>query len=67
MFDYLMLKFEILKLSKKTVIKAKHLNKTIKIYNGQKHYEFIVTKQMLNFKTGCFLSTRSDYFYKKSK
>ena len=62
-----MLKFEILNLSRKTLIKAKHLNKIIKIHNGQKYYEFIITKQMLNFKTGCFLSTRSDYFYKKSK
>ena len=62
-----MLKFEILNLSRKTLIKAKHLNKTIKIYNGQKYYEFTVTKQMLNFKTGCFFSTRNDYFYKKSK
>lgn len=62
-----MTKLEILKLPRKTVLKAKHLNKIIKIYNGKKLYEFIVTKQMINFKAGCFLSTRSDYFYKKSK
>lgn len=62
-----MLQFEILELTKKTRLKPKHLNKTIKIYNGKKHFEFIVTKQMLYLKTGCFISTRSDFFYKKSK
>lgn len=60
-----MLQFEILRLSRKAVIKPKHLNKIIKIYNGKKHSEFIVTKNMLYLKTGCFSSTRSDYFYKK--
>lgn len=62
-----MLQFEILKLPRKTVLKPKHLNKIIQIYNGKKYCEFKVTPKMLYFKTGCFLSTRSDYFYKKIK
>lgn len=62
-----MSKIEILKLSRKTTIKAKHLNKVIQIYNGKKYYEFPVTKQMLHFKTGCFLQTRSNYLHKLLK
>jgi ribosomal protein S19 len=62
-----MLQFEILKFSGNTILKPKHLNKTVQIYNGKKHFEFKITKQMLYLKTGCFLPTRSDYFYKKSK
>jgi ribosomal protein S19 len=62
-----MLKLDALKLTRNQTIKAKYLGKTIQIHNGKKYCDLLITKQMLNYKTGCFIPTRSDFFYKKSK
>jgi ribosomal protein S19 len=62
-----MLQLDVLKLTRNKTIKAKYLGKIIQIHNGKKYCDFLITKQMLNYKTGCFIPTRSDFFYKKSK
>lgn len=35
------------------------LNKILKIHNGKRYYEFKVTKNMIGFKIGQFVFTRS--------
>lgn len=62
-----MLKLDVLQVTRNKTIKPKHLGKILQIHNGKNYCDFLVTKQMLNYKTGCFIPTRSDFFYKKSK
>jgi ribosomal protein S19 len=62
-----MSQFDIIVLSRNTELVPSHINKIVKVHDGKKFYEFLITKKMLGFKIGCFLSTRSDFIYKKIK
>ena len=62
-----MKKFEFLELPRKTKILPKHINKTFKIYNGNKFKNILIKKDMVGYKFGHFSNTRAVYLYKKNK
>ena len=62
-----MSQFDVIVLSRNAKLTPSHMNKVVKIHDGKKFYEFLITKKMLGLKTGCFISTRSDFIYKKIK
>jgi ribosomal protein S19 len=53
-------------LSRTTKLTAKYLNKSVKVYNGKLYQDIFITQNMIGFKAGFFIQTRSPYFYKKS-
>lgn len=58
---------DIIILSRNTKLTPSHMNKTVKIHNGKKYCEFLITRQMIGLKIGCFLATRCDFLHKKTK
>ena len=49
------------------IISKEFLNNTIKIYNGIKFFEVLVTEKMLGYKVGEFAPTRKIPLHKKKK
>jgi small subunit ribosomal protein S19 len=49
------------------IISKEFLNNTIKIYNGIKFFEILVTEKMLGYKVGEFAPTRKIPLHKKKK
>jgi small subunit ribosomal protein S19 len=54
-------------ISRKTSVIPKFIGKTVKIHNGKKFKEILITKEMLNHKLGEFFKTRADFEFKKKK
>jgi ribosomal protein S19 len=55
----------IITVSRAMKITPKYISKTIRVYNGKKFNELVVTETMIGFKAGYFVPTRSNYNYKK--
>jgi small subunit ribosomal protein S19 len=53
--------------SRRTSIIPEFIGKTIKIHNGKKFKEILVTKDMINHKAGEFARTRANFEFKKKK
>lgn len=62
-----MSQFDIIVLSRNTKLTPSYINKIVKVHDGKKFHELLITKRMLGLKIGCFISTRSDFIYKKIK
>lgn len=56
-----------LTVSRNTSVIPELIGKTIKIHNGKKFKEILVTKDMLHHKLGEFFKTRTDFEFKKKK
>lgn len=54
-------------ISRRTSVIPELIGKTIKIHNGKKFKEILVTKEMINHKVGEFFKTRVDFEFKKKK
>lgn len=54
-------------ISRKTTIIPKLIGKTVKIHNGKKIKEILITEKMLKHKIGEFFKTRADFSFKKKK
>jgi ribosomal protein S19 len=54
-----------LNISRKISIIPRFVGKTIKVHNGKKIKEIIITREMLNHKLGEFFKTRTDFEFKK--
>lgn len=52
---------------RKTSVIPKFIGKTVKIHNGKKFKEILLTKEMLHHKLGEFFKTRADFEFKKKK
>ena len=53
--------------SRKTLIVPNFIGKTLKVHNGKKLKEILITNQMLNHKLGEFFKTRANFEFKKKK
>lgn len=54
-------------LNRKQTITKDFLNNTVKIYNGIKFFEIVVTEKMFGYKFGEFAPTRKIPLHKKKK
>ena len=54
-------------MSRKTSIIPEFIGKTVKVHNGKKFKEIMLTKEMLNHKLGEFFRTRTEFEFKKKK
>lgn len=54
-------------ISRRTSIIPELVGKTIKIHNGNKFKEILITKDMINHKAGEFSKTRANFEFKKKK
>lgn len=54
-------------ISRKTSIIPEFIGKTVKVHNGKKFKEIMLTKEMLNHKLGEFFRTRTEFEFKKKK
>jgi small subunit ribosomal protein S19 len=53
--------------NKNTTILPEYINQTFLVYNGVKWILFPVKNNMINYKFGEFISTRSQFQFKKKK
>ena len=51
--------------NKNLIILPEHLNKTFSVYNGKKFITLNIKENMIGYKFGEFINTRSRYQYKK--
>ena len=54
-------------MSRKTSIVPEFIGKTVKVHNGKKLKEIMLTKEMLKHKLGEFFRTRTEFEFKKKK
>jgi len=54
-------------ISRRTSLVPELIGETIKIHNGKKFKEILVTKEMINYKAGEFFRTRVSFGFKKKK
>jgi small subunit ribosomal protein S19 len=53
--------------SRNSKIIPKFVGKTVKVHNGKKYSNLIITQDMLNHKFGEFFLTRAKFSFKKKK
>ena len=52
-------------LKKNLIILPEYLNKTVYVYNGKQFIKLIIKDNMIGYKFGEFVNTRSNFKYKK--
>lgn len=66
-FDDLKKTKHILPVPRRLSIIPKFIGLTFKVYNGKNFKEIIIKEEMVGFKFGEFVKTRSDFVFKKKK
>lgn len=51
--------------NKNLTILPNHVDTTFNVYNGKRHFSLIIKNEMVGYKFGSFIFTRSAYKYKK--
>ena len=54
-------------ISRNTIILPKFIEQTVKVHNGKKFVEILVTEEMIGHKFGEFSMTRKQFSFKKTK